>query len=103
MGSVSVVSNSVEILQINKSAVIIAAFLVVIAVIISIVIKKARKSDAVELPENVPSEGNEEEIIAAITAAVTLLLEEEAKVENKEMPQFRVVAFKRTNNRRIGG
>lgn len=49
----------------------------------------------------IPEEDDSEEI-AAITAAITLILEEEAKEEGREAPAFRVVSFKRTNNRRIG-
>lgn len=42
------------------------------------------------------------EEVAAITAAIAHILEEEAKEEGREAPAFRVVSFKRTNNRRIG-
>lgn len=47
------------------------------------------------------TEDNEEETVAAITAAVALILEEEAKREERKPVLFRVVSFKRTNNRRI--
>ena len=43
-----------------------------------------------------------EEEIAAITAAVALILEEEAEREERKPTPFRVVSFKRTNKRRIG-
>ena len=49
----------------------------------------------------IPEEDDTEEV-AAITAAISLILEEEAKEEGREAPAFRVVSFKRTNNRRIG-
>ena len=45
---------------------------------------------------------DDEEIVAAITAAVAEILNEEAEREEREPNSFRVVAFKRTNNRRIG-
>ena len=53
-----------------------------------------------EIPVEVP-EDNNEEIVAAITAAVALILEEEAEREERKPMPFRVVSFKRTNNRRI--
>ncbi|MBO5701194.1 MAG: hypothetical protein J6S71_02025 [Clostridia bacterium] len=53
-----------------------------------------------EIPAEEPEE-NEEEIVAAITAAVALILEEEAEREERKPVPFRVVSFKRTNNRRI--
>jgi hypothetical protein len=50
----------------------------------------------------IPEEDDSEEV-AAITAAIAIILEEEAKSEGREeAPAFRVVSFKRTNNRRIG-
>jgi cbb3-type cytochrome oxidase subunit 3 len=49
----------------------------------------------------IPEEDDSEEV-AAITAAIALILGEEAKEEGREAPAFRVVSFKRTNNRRIG-
>lgn len=50
----------------------------------------------------IPEENDYEEV-AAITAAIAIILEEEAKAEGREeAPAFRVVSFKRTNNRRIG-
>lgn len=52
------------------------------------------------LPEISP-EDSEEETVAAITAAVALILEEEAEREERKPNAFRVVSFKRTNNRRI--
>lgn len=52
--------------------------------------------------QSVTPEEDDSEEVAAITAAITLLLEEEAKEEGREVPTFRVVSFKRTNNRRIG-
>ena len=53
-----------------------------------------------EIPVEVP-EDNDEEIVAAITAAVALILKEEAEREERKPMPFRVVSFKRTNNRRI--
>ena len=61
------------------------------------VLKAFKKKD---IPEEVP-EDNDEEIVAAITAAVALILEEEAKREERKPVPFRVVSFKRTNNRRV--
>ncbi len=49
----------------------------------------------------IPEEDDSDEV-AAITAAIALILGEEAKEEGREAPAFRVVSFKRTNNRRIG-
>lgn len=49
------------------------------------------------------SEEDPSEEVAAITAAIAIILEEEAKSKGREeAPAFRVVSFKRTNNRRIG-
>ena len=48
-----------------------------------------------------PLEENIDEEIAAITAAVAIILEEEAEREERKPVPFRVVSFKRTNNRRI--
>ena len=61
------------------------------------VLKAFRKK---ELPSEIPEE-NDEESVAAITAAVALILEEEAEREERKPVPFRVVSFKRTNNRRI--
>ena len=47
-------------------------------------------------------EEDDSESVAAITAAITVILEEEALREGREVPSFRVVSFKRTNKRRIG-
>ena len=58
--------------------------------------KKKELPTVVEEPEE-----NEEETVAAITAAVALILEEEAEREERKSVPFRVVSFKRTNNRRI--
>ena len=54
-----------------------------------------------EMQSALPEEDDSAEV-AAITAAISLILEEEAKDEGREAPAFRVVSFKRTNNRRIG-
>ena len=59
------------------------------------------KKSISELQAVIPEEDDSEEV-AAITAAISLILEEEAKEEGREAPAFRVVSFKRTNNRRIG-
>ena len=58
--------------------------------------KSKRKEEPIELVEE-----NIDEEIAAITAAVALILEEEAEREERKPVLFRVVSFKRTNNRRI--
>lgn len=58
--------------------------------------KSKRKEEPVESVEE-----NIDEEIAAITAAVALILEEEAEREERKPVPFRVVSFKRTNNRRI--
>ncbi len=54
-----------------------------------------------EIPAGEPEE-NEEEIVAVITTAVAEILNEEAEREERKPNAFRVVAFKRTKNRRIG-
>ena len=48
-----------------------------------------------------PVEEEIDEEIAAITAAVALILEEEAEREERKPTPFRVVSFKRTNKRKI--
>ena len=60
-------------------------------------VKSKRKEEPVETVEE-----NIDEEIAAITAAVALILEEEAEREERKPIKFRVVSFKRTNKRRIG-
>ena len=52
--------------------------------------------------KTIATEENIDEEIAAITAAVALILEEEAEREERKPTPFRVVSFKRTNKRRIG-
>ena len=52
--------------------------------------------------QSVIPEEDDSEPVAAITAAIALILEEEAQKEGREASAFRVVSFKRTNNRRIG-
>ncbi len=59
------------------------------------------KSKNKEEPDEDIEEISEEEI-AAITAAVALILKEEAEREECKPTPFRVVSFKRTNKRRIG-
>ena len=59
-------------------------------------VKSKRKEKAIATEENIDDE------IAAITAAVALILEEEAEREERKPTPFRVVSFKRTNKRRIG-
>lgn len=59
-------------------------------------LKNKRKEKAIATEENIDEE------IAAITAAVALILEEEAEREERKPTPFRVVSFKRTNKRRIG-
>lgn len=58
---------------------------------------KSKRKEEVKVPEE-----NIDEEIAAITAAVAMILEEEAEREERKPTPFRVVSFKRTNNRRIG-
>lgn len=72
----------------------IAVLLVLYIVLRTVKIKKK--------PNELPVEENDEEIVAAITAAISVMLEEEAEREDREPIKFRVVAFRRTNNRRIG-
>jgi uncharacterized protein YpmS len=60
-------------------------------------VKSKKKEEPVEIIEEVSDEE-----IAAITAAVALILEEEAEREERKPTPFRVVSFKRTNKRRIG-
>ena len=60
-------------------------------------VKGKKKEEPIEVVEEISDEE-----IAAITAAVTLILEEEAEREARKPIPFRVVSFKRTNKRRIG-
>ena len=60
-------------------------------------VKRKKKDEPIEAVEEISDEE-----IAAITAAVTLILKEEAEREERKPIQFRVVSFKRTNKRRIG-
>ena len=62
------------------------------------VLKAFRKK---EIPVEIPEDNDDEETVAAICAAVALILEEEAEREERKPTPFRVVSFKRTNNRRI--
>ena len=79
--------------------VLVGIALLVLLYIVLKTVKNKKKPDCFA-PEK--SDEDEGEILAAITAAVSVILEEEAAKEEKEPPRFRVVAFKRTNNRRIG-
>ena len=63
--------------------------------------KQIAKKQNAEQQAVIPEEDDSEKV-AAITAAIALVLEEEAKEVGREAPAFRVVSFKRTNNRRIG-
>lgn len=58
---------------------------------------KSKRTEEVIVPEE-----NIDEEIAAITAAVAMILEEEAEREERKPAPFRVVSFKRTNKRSIG-
>lgn len=58
---------------------------------------KSKRTEEVIVPEE-----NIDEEIAAITAAVAMILEEEAEREERKPAPFRVISFKRTNKRRIG-
>ncbi len=60
-------------------------------------VKNKKKEALIEAVEEVS-----EEEIAAITAAVALILEEEAESEERKPTPFRVISFKKTNKRRIG-
>lgn len=63
--------------------------------------KRIERKELAERQSALPEEDDAEEV-AAITAAIALILEEEAKEEGRSAPAFRVVSFRRTNNRRIG-
>lgn len=71
------------------------AVLVVLYILLRFV--KSKRTEEVIVPEE-----NIDEEIAAITAAVAMILEEEAEREERKPTPFRVVSFKRTNKRRIG-
>ncbi len=79
--------------------VIVGVALLAVLYIVIRAIKNKRKPECFVEERSDEDEG---EILAAITAAVAMILNEEAEREEKEPPRFRVVAFKRTNNRRIG-
>lgn len=91
--------NTAPILPPEGIFVIVGIALLVLLYIVLRAVKNKKKPECfVEENQN----EDEGEILAAITAAVTMILNEEAEREEKEPPRFRVVAFKRTNNRRIG-
>lgn len=71
------------------------AVLVVIYILLRFL--KSKRTETVIVPEE-----NIDDEIAAITAAVAMILEEEAEREERKPTPFRVVSFKRTNIRRIG-
>ena len=71
------------------------AVLVVIYILLRFL--KSKRTETVIVPEE-----NIDDEIAAITAAVAMILEEEAEREERKPTPFRVVSFKRTNKRRIG-
>lgn len=71
------------------------AVLVVLYILLRFV--KSKRTEEVIVPEE-----NIDEEIAAITAAVAMILEEEAERGERKPTPFRVVSFKRTNKRRIG-
>ena len=70
---------------------------VLVALYILLRFLKSKTTEEVIVPEE-----NIDEEIAAITAAVAMILEEEAEREERKPTPFRVVSFKRTNKRRIG-
>jgi len=63
--------------------------------------KAIERKQIADMQSAIPEE-DDSESVAAITAAITVILEEEALREGREVPSFRVVSFKRTNKRRIG-
>lgn len=65
-------------------------------------VKKYLIKNKTEWVEPISNEEDGEETVAAITAAIALILEDEARQERREPAHFRVVSFKRTNNRRVG-
>ena len=65
-------------------------------------VKSKPKEKPIEAVEEISDEEISDEEIAAITAAVAIILEEEAEREERKPTPFRVVSFKRTNKRRIG-
>ncbi len=82
---------------------VIIGVIVVIALYLGLAYLRKR-IESKQIAENqaaIPEEDDPEEV-AAITAAIALILGEEARGEGREAPAFRVVSFKRTNNRRIG-
>lgn len=76
--------------------VLIGVAVLVVLYILWRFLKSKRKEEVIVPEENIDEE------IAAITAAVALILEEEAEREERKPTSFRVVSFKRTNKRRIG-
>lgn len=81
-------------------AIAVSALLLALAIVAVIRIRTKKRIQAEPAEETAYEDDGE--IIAAITAAITLILEEEAAENKTEVPRFRVVAFRRTNNRRIG-
>ncbi len=72
------------------------AFFVVLYFVLSAVRVRKRKECPLEAAET----ENEEETVAAITAAISVILKTEAESEARKPNSFRVVAFKRTNSRK---
>lgn len=60
---------------------------------------KAEPAKVAEAPKPSPS-SDDGAVVAAITAAITMLLADEAARENKEPQGFRVVSFKRAGKNR---
>ena len=77
------------------------ALLAALYFVLSYIRKRIEQKKCAEAVSEIPEIDDSEEI-AAITAAISLILTEEAKEEGREALAFRVVSFKRTNNRRIG-
>ena len=89
----------------NASVLFVIIGVIVVAVLyigLAYLRKWIERKQIAEQQAVIPEEDDSEEV-AAITAAIAIILEEEAKSEGREeAPAFRVVSFKRTNNRRIG-
>ena len=89
--------NSEAVLPKEGIFVLVGIAVLVVLYIVLRTVKLKRKEDPIPIVDE-----NDEETVAAITAAIALILEEEAEREERKPTPFRVVAFRRTNNRRIG-
>ena len=90
----------------QNSSVLFAVIGVIVAAALYlglIILRKRIERRQIAANQGAFSEEDPSEEVAAVTAAIAIILEEEAKAEGREeVPAFRVVSFKRTNNRRIG-